>query len=166
MAKKRSNPRPKRDASSHPSLRGLRRIQAIDRHLELDDLAVEKLLRRQEYEDFRRDRWADRLAASDLRMLEAEDRRHWRPDDGLAPARTFTGRPAGIKASAPRAHRGRGFFPRLEYPSFGVSFSAPWKVLVCVRRKVRREVLHALRFVGKGTGGGRHRRNQWSGVRC
>lgn len=40
----------------------------------------------------------------------------------------------------------------------------PRNVAVCVRRKDRREVLHALRRVGRG--GGRRRRNEWSDVHC
>lgn len=102
-------------------------------------------------------------------LLEVEDLRQWHPAPDLEPARTRSGRPAGIQATPlrPRSRSShRGLSPSLHWPSFGVEFKAPWKVLVCVRRKVRREVLHALRWTGKGTGGGRHRRNLWSQVRC
>lgn len=40
----------------------------------------------------------------------------------------------------------------------------PRNLAVCVRRKDRREVLHALRRVGRG--GGKRRRNEWSDVHC
>lgn len=49
-----------------------------------------------------------------------------------------------------------------------VGFTLPWQVIICVRRKRRREVLHALRFTGKGaTRRMRFRRNnEYSEVRC
>lgn len=48
-----------------------------------------------------------------------------------------------------------------------VAFADPKKVAVCVRRKVRREVLHALKLKSRaGKGGAPRRRNPWSGIRC
>lgn len=47
-----------------------------------------------------------------------------------------------------------------------VQFRAPNQVIVCVRRKTRREVLHALNLTGRGSGGGRRRRNVWSSIGC
>lgn len=47
----------------------------------------------------------------------------------------------------------------------GVSFVAPKAVLVCVRRKQRREVLFAGRKTGKGARSPK-RRNEWSNVKC
>lgn len=49
-----------------------------------------------------------------------------------------------------------------------LGFHAPWQVIVCVRRKRRREVLHAIRVAGKrGVGRGKtQRRNSYSQVRC
>jgi len=48
-----------------------------------------------------------------------------------------------------------------------VGFALPWQVVICVRRKRRREVMHALGIAG-GSGIGRHpqRRNEYSEVRC
>lgn len=49
-----------------------------------------------------------------------------------------------------------------------LGFHAPWQVVICVRRKRRREVMHALRIAGR-SGVGRnkkHRRNFYSQVRC
>lgn len=49
-----------------------------------------------------------------------------------------------------------------------LGFHAPWQVIICVRRKRRREVLHAIRVAGK-RGVGRNktqRRNSYSQVRC
>lgn len=70
----------------------------------------------------------------------------------------------------------RGF----KYDSYGpdhisrrVGFQHPWQVMICIRRKRRREVLHALDIAGRrfrsGSGGGgwkRPRRTQFSEVRC
>lgn len=49
-----------------------------------------------------------------------------------------------------------------------VGFALPWQVVICVRRKRRREVMHALKIAGKrGVGAGKpQRRNEWSEVRC
>lgn len=49
-----------------------------------------------------------------------------------------------------------------------LGFHAPWQVVICVRRKRRREVMHALRIAGKrGVGRGKtQRRNYYSQVRC
>lgn len=44
-------------------------------------------------------------------------------------------------------------------------FNAPSHVAICVRRKVRDEVLHALGKTGRGSGRPR-RRTQWSNVKC
>lgn len=53
---------------------------------------------------------------------------------------------------------------------YRVGFALPWQVVVCVRRKRRREVLHAFRIAG-ARGAMRRlfrkpRRNEWSEVRC
>lgn len=55
-----------------------------------------------------------------------------------------------------------------------LGFHMPWQVIICVRRRRRREVMHALRIAGKvlkGKGGGgsfrfKVRRNYYSEVRC
>jgi len=51
---------------------------------------------------------------------------------------------------------------------YRIGFTLPWQVIICVRRKRRREVLHALRFTGKGaTRLMRKRKNKfYSEVRC
>lgn len=54
--------------------------------------------------------------------------------------------------------------PRLPHR---VQFQTPNKIAVCVRRKQRREVLHALRLTRRvGKGGAKRRRNLWTGVHC
>lgn len=48
----------------------------------------------------------------------------------------------------------------------GVRFHNPKQVLVCVRRKQRREVLFAKMKTGKGARARRHKRNKWSEIQC
>lgn len=52
------------------------------------------------------------------------------------------------------------------YPGYGVKFAVPERVAMCVRRKRRAEVLHALKRTGKGSGGGRKRRTPYSSISC
>lgn len=95
-----------------------------------------------------------------------EDRRTWRPDAlaairiraSVAPARVQVARPG----RSPRPGRAFSFFN----PPVGLQFRAPRGVLICVRRKIRKQVLHALRKTGKGSGRRPRRRNAWSGVKC
>lgn len=49
-----------------------------------------------------------------------------------------------------------------------VGFHMPWQVVICVRRKKRREVMHALQIAGRsGVGRGKkHKRNAYSEVVC
>lgn len=49
-----------------------------------------------------------------------------------------------------------------------LGFHLPWQVIICVRRKKRREVMHALKIAGrKGVGAGkRQRRTEYSEVVC
>lgn len=46
-----------------------------------------------------------------------------------------------------------------------LSFRVPDYVAMCIRRKVRREVIHALRLEKRGAGGAK-RRNEFSNVEC
>lgn len=54
------------------------------------------------------------------------------------------------------------------YPSHRIGFHLPWQVIICVRRRRRRQVMFALRQAGRGAK--RHKktyhRNAWSEVRC
>lgn len=106
------------------------------------------------------------LPRLDLRAFE--DRRLFVPDplpryrSLLNPwpnrIRAMVTSPARV-AEAPRGHL------RSAMSQLGMRFEAPKKVLVCVRRKQRREVLHALKRTRKGAGSAK-RRNQWSDVKC
>lgn len=46
-----------------------------------------------------------------------------------------------------------------------IRFAIPNRVAICVRRKVRREVIHALRMAGRGSTG-RRRRTWQSAISC
>ena len=105
----------------------------------------------------------------DLRALE--DRRIHQPDP--RPRRPLlhrwplrvVGPKIGIgvrPASVREAPRGRY---KSAIAQLGMQFNAPKKVLVCVRRKQRREVLMAFNKGGKGARS-RRRRNEWSDVKC
>lgn len=101
-----------------------------------------------------------------LRMrvpLELGDRRVFHPAGPLRPAFSFRrgDRRIIIKQSSAAAPKRND-----TYSDWRVAFAVPRNVGVCVRRKQRKEVLHALKRVGKGSGGGRHRWNYWSGVNC
>lgn len=96
-----------------------------------------------------------RLAPLPLAVFE--DRRDFNPDGPYRRPATFSRRAFAdvVLKPAPRAFS----FPDV----FG--FRVPDKVLICVRRKQRREVLHALRRTGSGAGR-RRRRNYYSAVSC
>lgn len=89
-----------------------------------------------------------------LATLAVEDRRFWtpatRPRSAGALSRVSRGLVVGGSMSRPLSSR--------------VGFADPKRVSVCVRRKIRKEVILA-----KGKGGSRHRRprrNYWSDVDC
>lgn len=100
-----------------------------------------------------------------------EDRRLSHPEVAPRP-RVFSGTPARITVAPPsrakvragvaarRVEKGLPAFPREQHV-----FAAPQKVLVCVRRAIRREVLHALKKTRSGAGRS-PRRNRFSNVRC
>lgn len=50
-------------------------------------------------------------------------------------------------------------------PATRLQFSSPFRVLVCVRRKIRKEVLHAFRKTGKG-GQKRPLRTRYRDISC
>lgn len=97
-----------------------------------------------------------------------EDRRQFHPVHP-APPRSFPNRTeyriaAATSASQRQPGTGARGRPSL-FLSPHVAFRAPGRVLICIRRKVRREVLHA-----KGVAGGRvsrrRRRNENSNISC
>lgn len=94
---------------------------------------------------------------NDLR--DAQDWRRYDPEPVTSrSAKTTVGTNARIRASG--SARGKMSVPK------SLGFVAPQKVVVCVRRKTRKEVLHALGYTGRGRGGGKKRFNHYSKVHC
>lgn len=88
-----------------------------------------------------------------------EDRRLFNPDP-LPPARSFQSPRHRLVVPKQQASKNaRGALPHF------VGFRTPNKVLICVRRKIREEVMHALKKTGK-RGQKKPRRNYYSDVRC
>lgn len=80
-------------------------------------------------------------------LIDVEDRRTWHPEDFFRPAMEIGG-----TRTTQRVVK-KSFKPQLP---FGLQFAVPEKTAICVRRKTRKEVLHAMRK----TGGGQRRRNK------
>lgn len=101
-------------------------------------------------------------------LLEVEDRRQFNP--GVLRARTISTRPAVTSMRAPPPRKpARGKARRRKVPSLFRgpeihAFEIPRSTLVCVRRAVRKEVLHAKRKAGKAVR--RPKRNALSAVSC
>lgn len=95
-----------------------------------------------------------------IRNDSVHDRRRFRPD--LHPAITVDGKTARIAlVNTTRNNR------KYRSPAERYAFIEPKKVMVCKRRKKRREVLFSLRKAGKGKKGYiKKRRNKYSDVRC
>lgn len=86
-------------------------------------------------------------------VLEVEDRRRYHPLGALAPP----------SRALPRANEVRP--SRNPATPWGFNFRIPNAVAICVRRKQRKEIIHAKRIAGKrGLSGGK--RNVWSTVGC
>lgn len=110
-----------------------------------------------------------------VRLKHQEDRRSWDPgrDASLAP-RDVTGRKARVvhKVTAPRAVSRPGVKRLQQAPGVArvleqarARFEAPRKTFICLKRKLRRNVLFALKRTGSGARSPR-KRNEWSNVQC
>lgn len=92
-----------------------------------------------------------------------EDRRQWHPDGDYRPARSYSRSRQQLKLSDPMDDL-RDVWQSTRAV---LAFSNPRDVLVCVRRKMRREVLHAFRKTGRGGGRKRPPRYNWfSKIKC
>lgn len=102
----------------------------------------------------------------DLRLFE--DRRHYHPDP-VRPANSFTRTRHRLKlyTNQPRQSSHSPSRINVYTPSVavGVGFDRPRRVLVCVRRKQRREVIFAKNKHGK-SGQKKPKFNRFSKVRC
>jgi len=84
-------------------------------------------------------------------VLQSGDRRLFQPDRSTAP-------PHAAVRSAARVTAGASNLASLK-------FADPKLVALCVRRKVRKEVLFAIKKTRKGSGASR-RKNFWSNISC
>lgn len=93
-----------------------------------------------------------------------EDRRAFHPNKLDRPAMSVRRADATLRVSPPKPSA-------LAKPSthnllpVQIGFKQPKGVAVCVRRKIRREVIFATRNTGKGSKARRHR-NEWSDIKC
>lgn len=91
----------------------------------------------------------------DIARLTGQDQRRFTPNKHIIPTRTVSGIPASTQISP------------LHTPlrKARERFTTPKTVTVCIRRKQRKEVLHAIGKSGKNRGR-RYRRTQWSSISC
>lgn len=106
-------------------------------------------------------------------MREVEDRRMYHPEGRFAPAKALNGpryRVGVVEQPKPRkTSLNRDRFASLRnlwstVPS-RIGFLEPSRVMICVRRKIREEVLHALRKTGR-SGQKKPRFTEYSQISC
>lgn len=90
-------------------------------------------------------------------LRDIEDRRTFHPEAQKRPARSLNRSQHKLVLPAKKNA------PRLPAR---VAFDAPKQVLICIRRKRRKEVLFAKRKTGKGARARRHRHNYFSEITC
>lgn len=99
-----------------------------------------------------------------------EDRRTFHPEGRFRPARSFNKTRHRLVMSDYRKTRKnikRNNFIKSYGPPISVGFREPERVLICVRRKRRREVMFALNKTGKGKGRQkRPRYSEYSKISC
>lgn len=111
-----------------------------------------------------------------------EDRRAWHPEGAHAPARGFRNTLHRLKIAEPTRSRTESVRRRIYRPftqstkglwknlRTAIAFVNPDKTIICVRRKIRREIAHALGFAGRGGGGSGKNRppkyNEYSKIHC
>lgn len=100
---------------------------------------------------------------SGLKLSPIEDRRQFYP--GVRPARTLR-QVARItmKSPAKKASSKRNRVPSLMRGPEVHAFKIPETTIVCVRRSIRKEIMHALKKAGKGVR--KPKRNAMSSISC
>lgn len=95
-----------------------------------------------------------------------EDRRTFHPEMDMRPARSYRKSNHTLVVASPPSPvvLAPDKFAHLRVPT-GVAFQHPNDVLICVRRKQRKEVLHALKKAGK-SGQKSPRRSAFSDIHC
>lgn len=104
-------------------------------------------------------------------LRSIEDRRTWHPEGINRPARLFHAPSARFRQierpyrRPNEAVRSAAFTAFKSFAPAGIAFQNPSRVLICVRRNIRREVLHARGVAGRS--GLRPPRRSWSsGISC
>lgn len=131
------------------------------------------------------------FGASRPQLFTYEDRRQWHPLGANRPARSLVEsypkmgekRPLRYVPFDPEPFDPRtgeiykdlptgvtmpwrpGVLDQFRIDPWKYGFDNPWKVIICLKRKMRKEVLHALGVAG-GTGFKKKKYNQFSYVRC
>lgn len=102
---------------------------------------------------------------------EVEDNRLWKPNYGIDRSTSrlrsgylLSGLPAAVGVSPSRSTRGNSRF--LSFPSHRLAFAASRKVITCIRRTMRRQVLFARGVGGSGRTTRHPRWNELSNVSC
>lgn len=104
-------------------------------------------------------------------LLSLEDRRTWHPEGPWRPARSFQGPRHRLTLVQPsRARKARSIKVRnvSGYSGLGdatlarVGFAGADRVAVCIRRRRRREVMHAIGKTGRGHRKQRRPRRNWT----
>lgn len=98
------------------------------------------------------------------------DRRNYHPDGFYRPALRFSGAPARYSVGPASTRRSQSIKKKFSglRPESGrsfLAFSDPGRVLICARRKIRREVMFARRKTGR-VGQKRPRFNWYSSISC
>lgn len=103
-------------------------------------------------------------------LNEFEDRRHFHPEGTRRPATTFRSLPAKLKVrDIPRQKANTYDYSAqsFTYPSYALGFIQPKRVLLCVRRNIRKQVLHAFGIAGRrGLGRDGVKWNEDSKISC
>ena len=106
-------------------------------------------------------------------LQELEDRREWHPEGPARSARGFfiPRHRLVARVSSPQSGRTSSsfqspFLPSLSSVPISVGFQAPKQVAICIRRKVRREVIFAKGKAGRGVRRRLPTRNFYSEVPC
>lgn len=111
-----------------------------------------------------------RVTPSSVDLAQVQDRRLYHPEAAHRPPLSLSGGRTRLKAAAPLPSKkqapSRVRTIQAQVVPVGVAFRDPTGVLVCVRRKIRKEVLHALNKTGYGKKRRRPRRSRYSGIRC
>lgn len=118
--------------------------------------------------------FAPKVTHTAPKLSQIEDRRTWHPQGKTRPARSFQSSQHKLKIATNRHTSPRSTNPvhlkkaaaRAAALPHRVQFDAPQKVLICVRRQQRKQVLFALRKTGKGARAKRHRQSYFSSIGC